>query len=182
MIQGYYDPETKNVKTAFPIYKRKWDRVIHVPLEIDPDTVHFADDGAGHIGFTFSGERRVDVFCEWLTTDYQNDPPGITEVAHAIGTRMARQTTEVAEFDGNAWNAVVTADGVETSCLYSDDQAWLPLPDAAVIIYRFWETTRAAWRPTRFDKAAAKFAHRHQIEPLLPWKLDDWTAFLTRAD
>lgn len=142
-------------------------------LEIDPGKVRFAPSG-DYVTFGPSGDARVDVFCDWLVTDYQNDPPGIIEVADAIGRRLARMTSETVEFDGNAWNAVVAADGVEASCMFSDSQAWLPLADAAAVVFRFWQASRELLRPARFDKRAAKFANRRHVEPVLPWEREDW--------
>lgn len=147
-------------------------------LEIDPAGVRFVGDGGGHLGFAFSGDRRVDVFCEWLVTDFQNDPPGIVAVADALGRRPAPDAGRAGraeEFDGNAWHAVVSADAVEVACLYSDVRARLPPADAALIVHRFWEATRAQWRPARFDRSAARFARRAGRAPVLPWESDGWT-------
>jgi hypothetical protein len=152
-----------------------------VRLEIDPAGVRFVGDRQGHLGFAFSGDRRVDVFCEWLVTDFQNDPPGIVAVADALGRRLAGRGGEEAggdraeEFDGNAWHAVVAADAVEAACLYSDARARLSSSDAAVIVHRYWEATRAQWRPERFDRSAARFVRRAGRAPVLPWELDGWT-------
>ena len=142
--------------------------------DIDPAAVKFSGAGSDYAAAVKSSDVRVDAFGDWLITDYQNDPPGIIELADAIGRRLAGLTTEVVEFDGNAWNAVIAADGVETSCMYTDDQAWLALPDAVLIVYRYWQATRELWRPARFDKRAAKFANRRQTQPVLPWELEDW--------
>lgn len=139
--------------------------------EIDPGSVKFTNPGAW---FEYSGDSRVDIFCHWLVDDVQNDPPHIVEIADALGRRMAGQTTEVLEFSGNAWFITVAADGVEAANMFSDDQAWLPLNDAAIVVYRYWQAAREYWRPARFDKVAKKFANRNQIEPLLPWELEAW--------
>jgi hypothetical protein len=82
---------------------------------------------------------RFRVLVSWLTTDVQNDPVELLEVLDQV-EQARRGRSEAEEWEGNAYAAEISPDGLAIEGFYEEDPpVRYSLEEAHPVLVQYWE-------------------------------------------